>query len=159
MPTGKIGHPRRRDVSPSPNITPLQIAGTVTSHVLHADSARILGVHSPSKEHNYKHPNSRFVLRHLLYGLLNLLMIDISRTCTEAAGVTRVRNRKSLFDLPLWQSIGLASLAILATRSGMNILQDVLAPAMLVLRMYKPLKWSPLFGSLGDAWTVRRFWS
>ncbi|KAJ2919982.1 hypothetical protein MD484_g506, partial [Candolleomyces efflorescens] len=111
-----------------------------------------------STKKNTSQTRTSFVMRRLFEGVLNAIILDL---CTVAAkrNPTFVKGRPELLLEASWtwrtvsvfQFVGM-------TYCGLRMMHSVLSAAFVGTKISNPEDWPPLFGKLGEAYTVRRFW-
>lgn len=126
---------------------------------------RCLSVENAHKEHrnfqvgqvppapDAKTPRLPYILRNLSVGLLELLAIDISSYYMR-------------HKTPVDTSLSTAPLTFLAhtwlfylmVRWGIDAAYRLSASLNIALHIFRPSDFPPLFGSLGNAYTMKRFW-
>ncbi|RXW19783.1 hypothetical protein EST38_g6073 [Candolleomyces aberdarensis] len=99
-----------------------------------------------------------FVLHRLFEGVLNAIILDI---CTVAAKENPyfAKGRPELLLQASWAWRTLSVFQFVGmTYCGLRMMHSFLSAAFVGTKISEPEDWPLLFGSLGEAYTVRRFW-
>jgi hypothetical protein len=111
-----------------------------------------------STKKNTSGTRTSFVLRRLFEGVLNVLILDL---CTVAAK----RNPHFVKGHPellleaswTWRTVSVFQFVGM-TYCGLRMMHSFLSAVFVGTRISEPEDWPALFGKLGEAYTVRRFW-
>lgn len=112
----------------------------------------------PSKPRDYS--RTRFVLENIVKIVVQLLVVDVAMAWIR--GYTTIGERPvqpTLYDSPLMLRLVYASIIGLNLRTLFNVFCLVLATITVAAGLYEPADWPPMFASLWEGYSVRRFWS
>lgn len=105
------------------------------------------------------YPRRKFVAENLYGATWRFVAIDIASIYIRSTpqGTQLIKGRLQDESLP----VGLFRAVLLYTMSrwGLDMVYRIAAAAAVGIGLYDPSVWPPMFGSVLDAYTVRRFWS
>jgi hypothetical protein len=90
--------------------------------------------------------------------LYNFLLVDICTSYLRTLPQAKIPVTKGIFEENLVFQVFLVWLHAVRVYASLNLAHILASLMSVTLGLYQPCEWPPLFGSLTDAYTVRRLW-
>lgn len=88
-----------------------------------------------------------------------MVLADIGTIYMRSTKFGRFPITTGLFEEPLLKAVLIGNLIFLIVRWTLTALYSTVAAATVLLHLYDPQDFPPLFGDWKDAYSVRRFWA